>query len=98
MSPLRHLVQSAGGVVGWAGGAGGVLSDRGHKSGPVPSRSPVGCGAQIDLLIDQQLGREAATRGQWEGPCPPVSLTMTDCAIKQDLDDGAGRRLETNRS
>ena len=40
----------------------------GHKSGPVPSCSPVGWLAQIDPLIDQQLGgwapREANGRGR----------------------------------
>ena len=55
----------------------GVLSDAGvgglllgHKSGPVPSRSPVGRGAQIDLLIDQQLGEEAAAVGPMGGTGP----------------------------
>ena len=47
----------------------------GHKSGPVPSRSPVGRGAQIDLLIDQQLGEEAAAVGPMGGTGP---LGVTD--------------------
>ena len=59
-----------GGVVGWCWGV--VL---GHKSGPVPSRSPVGRGAQIDLLIDQQLGEEAAAVGPMGGTGP---LGVTD--------------------
>ena len=54
-------------------GVGGLLL--GHKSGPVPSRSPVGRGAQIDLLIDQQLGEEAAAVGPMGGTGP---LGVTD--------------------
>ena len=54
-------------------GVGGLLL--GHKSGPVPSRSPVGRGAQIDLLIDQQLGEEAAAGGPMGGTGP---LGVTD--------------------
>ena len=49
-------------------GVGGLQP--GHKSGPVPSRSPVGRGAQIDLLIDQQLGEEAAAVGPMGGTGP----------------------------
>ena len=66
----RPWFGALGGVVGWCWG---VLL--GHKSGPVPSRSPVGRGAQIDLLIDQQLGEEAAAVGPMGGTGP---LGVTD--------------------